>query len=213
MAQKDIVKALIDEQGQLYSEEIGADVSRDTPQEMFHWLLASIMLSTRISADLAVRGCAALREEGLHKVDAILDADRKRLVKVLNENGYARYDESTADYIRDTAAMVKEQYGGDIRKMRGEGADETLKSLQKAKGIGKTGAGIFAREAQLVWDELFPRADGPALDAAGDLGLPKDAGKLKDLAGSRERFVRLMAALTRVSLDGPAEAVKKAAGG
>ena len=98
-----------------------------------------------------------------------------------------------------------------MRDEHGE-ADAILKALQEVKGIGGTGAEIFAREAQLVWDAFYPRADGPALKAAGELGLPTDAGALKHLAGSRERFVRLMTALTRAVLDGPSDEVKEAAG-
>lgn len=213
MTQKDTVNALIDSQGTLYSEEMGAHVEHDTPQELFHWLIGAIMLSARISAGNAVEGCKALRKNDFHKIDVILDRDYWDLVKVLNENGYARYDESTAGYIRDTAEWVRDTYDGDLRKLRdsAEDAGAILEKLQGAKGMGETGANIFAREAQLVWDAFYPRADGPALDAADDLGLPRDAKRLADLAGSRERFVRLLAALTRAKLDGPSDAVKEAA--
>jgi len=108
----DLIDVLIDEQGQLYSEEMGAHPGRDTPQELFHWLVGAIMLSARISASNAVQAARALREAGLHRIDAIREADRAELVRVLNENGYARFDESTADYIRETAAWVNEEYGG-----------------------------------------------------------------------------------------------------
>ena len=213
MAQKDVVKALIDHQGTLYSEEMGAHVARDTPQELFHWLIGAIMLSARIDAGNAVRGCRALRDSNFHKIDVILERDYWDIVKILNENGYARYDESTARYLQDTAAWARDSWDGDLRKLSdsAENLDAILEKLQEAKGLGKTGAEIFAREAQLVWDALYPRADGPALDAADALGLPREACALVDLAGSRERFVRLMAALTRVRLDGAADEVKEAA--
>ena len=49
------------------------------------------------------------------------------------------------------------------------------------KGIGDMGLNIFCREAQLVWDELFPYVDKRTLDMAKQHGLPcKDA---KELAG------------------------------
>ena len=213
MTQKDTVNALIDRQGTLYAEEMGAHIEHDTPQELFHWLIGTIMLSARISAGNAIEGCKALRKNDLHKIDVILERDYWDLVKVLNENGYARYDESTARYLRDTAEWARDTWDGDLRKLRdaSDGPDDILEKLQEAKGLGKTGADIFAREAQLVWDAFYPRADGPALNAAADLGLPKEAKKLADLAGSRERFVRLMAALTRAKLEGPDDAVKEAA--
>ena len=213
MSRSDVVDALIEHQGTLYSEAMGANIARDTPQELFHWLIGAILMSARIDSGLAVASAAALREAGLHKIDAILEADEARMHDVLTEGGYARYREVTTGYLKETAAWAKERYGGDLRRLRDEAGDAqaTLKALQEAKGLGATGAGIFAREAQLVWDVFHPRADGPALDAAGDLGLPKEARALTDLAGSRERFVRLLAALTRAALDGPADAVRDAA--
>jgi len=213
MTQKATAKALIDHHGTLYSEEIDANISRDTPQELFDWLICALMLSARISAANAAEGARALREAGLHKIDAIREADRRELVRVLNENGYARYDESTADYLRAAADLVDEKYAGDLRALRDAGGDREaiLDLLQEMKGIGKVGAEIFAREAQLVWHALHPQVGGPAERAARDLGLPDDARGLAELVGSRERFVRLVAALTRAALDGPATEVREAA--
>lgn len=208
--QDDIIDALIEESGTLYSEEVGANIARDTPQELFHWLIASIMLSARISAGNAVQGAAALREAGLHRIDAIQEAAWEDIVRVLNENGYARYDESTARYLQDTAAWAEATCDGDLRRLR-DGAEDTdavLKALQGAKGLGPMGADIFAREVQLVWDVFYPRLDGPAEKQAKKMGLPDDAQKLAGAAGTRERFVRLVAALTRVALDGPGPRVK-----
>jgi hypothetical protein len=210
---KDLIDTLIDEQGELYSEEMGANIARDTPQELFHWLIGAIMLSARIAAGNAVRGAAALRDAGLHKIEAIDAADRRELVRVLNENGYARYDESTADYIRDTARWAQESCGGDLRRLRDAGGDgaAVMKRLKGAKGLGPLGSRIFAREAQLVWDVFYPVVDGPAIRQAEAYGLPTEAEPLAEAAGGRERFVRLCAALTRVALDGPTEAVADAA--
>lgn len=212
MASK-LIDTLIAEQGTLYSEEMGAHIARDTPQELFHWLIGAIMLSARISAGNAVQGAAALRKAGLHKIDAIRRADRTELVRVLNRNGYARYDESTADYLKDTADWLHEAHGGDLRRLRDAAGDAkaVLEALQGAKGLGPAGASIFAREAQLAWDVFYPALDGPAEKQARAYGLPDKALDLATAAGDRERYVRLLAALTRVALDGPTEAVERAA--
>jgi hypothetical protein len=50
--------------------------------------------------------------------------------------------------------------------------------LKEFKGLGDVGVDIFFREVQVAWQELRPFADRRTLDAAGRLGLPKDAGKL-----------------------------------
>lgn len=213
MSRSDVVRALIETQGELYAEAMGADPAADTPQELFHWLLGSILLSARISSAQAVESARLLRSEGLHKIDALLEADYWDMVEVLNRGGYAQYQEQATDRIRAAATLVRDRYHHDLRRMRDEAgdADGILAAIREVKGIGETGASIFAREAQLVWDPLFPRADGPALDAARDLGLPTETDALRDLARDRERFVRLVAALTRAALDGPSDAVRDAA--
>lgn len=211
MSQDDVVAALIDTQGTLFSEEMGAHVARNTPQELFHWMEGAILLSARIDAALAVQAARALRSGRLHKIDVILATDYWDMVAVLRDNGYRRYDEKTAEYLRETAQWMRDRYQDDLRNMLDDDPDVVLKRLAGAKGLGKVGASIFAREAQLVWDVFYPRADGPALKAAERLDLPAETEPLVALAGSRERFVRLMAALTRAALDGPAPAVSDAA--
>lgn len=210
----DLVDALIEESGALYSEKMGAHIAKDTPQELFHWLVGSIMLSARIDARHAVEAAAALREAGLHRIASLREAKWEDVVRVLNENGYARYDESTAGYLQETAEWAERHWHGDLRRLRdaAEDADGVLQALQGAKGLGPLGASIFAREVQLVWDVLHPRFDGPGRKTAADLDLPDDAAELAELAGSRERFVRLVSALTRVALDGPGERVAAVSG-
>jgi hypothetical protein len=209
---KVVIEALIEEQGTLYSEAMGADLAKGTPQPLFHWLLGSILLSARISAKNAVEAGLGLKKEGLATIKALLASDKRARIRALNVHGYARYDTMTADYIREAAALVDERYGGDLRRLRDAGGDAAgiEAALREVKGIGTTGASIFCREAQLVWDPLYPRLDGPAADEAKALGLPTDAAELARIAGSRARFVRLTAALTRAALEGPAEAVNEA---
>lgn len=204
---------LIEDHGRLFSEEIGARIAKDTPQEWFHWLLGALLMSARIGAGQATQAVAALKKEGLHGIDAILSSERARRSDVLNRNGYARYDNRGADYIHSAARLVKDSYRGDLRNLRKQAGDRDaiLGALTEVQGIGPVGAGIFAREAQLVWDELYPTIDDVAARAARDLGLPDDADKLSRLAGSRERYVRLATALTRVALDGASTKVKEAA--
>ncbi|MWD27897.1 hypothetical protein E0K89_010465 [Aquicoccus sp. SCR17] len=212
MAQKDVANALIDSQGRLFSEQVGANIARDVPQQWFHWLLTAQLCSARIAANNALQAAAALRETGLHKIEALLESRRADRIRVLNKHGYARFDNIGADQVRDAAELVQEKYHGDLRELREAGGDAKGISarLQEVKGIGETGAGIFCREAQLAWDELYPQADKLCLKAAEEFGLPADAKKLADLAGSRERFVRLLAALARAHLDGPSDEVESA---
>ena len=213
MAREDVVKALIEDQGRLWSEEIGAPIDADTPDAWFHWLLGAVLMSARIGARQAAQAAGALEREELNTVQGVLDADREQRIRVLNENGYARFDNRGADQIMAAAERVRDAYGGDLRRLRAEGGDAAgiRARLQDFDGIGEVGAEIFAREAQLLWDELFPTADEHALDQARALGLPDRPEALAQIAGGRARYVRLIAALTRAWLDGPTDRVKEAA--
>ncbi|MSU90390.1 hypothetical protein GE300_12310 [Rhodobacteraceae bacterium 2CG4] len=214
MGKQDVVEALIDSQGVLYSEQAGIELGRDEPAQWFLWLSAALLMSARIDAAQAVRAAAALRADGLATAGAVLASDRAARVRVLNANGYARYDNQGADYLHDAARLVADRYGGDLRRLVADACDraDVLQRLRQVRGIGATGAQIFCREAQLVWDVLFPFAEGPCLDAARALGLPADAEALVRLAPSRRGFTRLVAALTRAALEGPSDAVRRAAG-
>ncbi|MFP4328113.1 MAG: hypothetical protein ACLFQL_08895 [Paracoccaceae bacterium] len=214
MDRKELVRALVEDHGRLWSEEIGAKIEADTPEDWFHWLLAALLMSARIDVTKAAQASAALRLEDLRTVPAVLDCDRAHLVRVLNENGYARFDNKAADQIREAAELVEREYGGDLRRLREAGGDaEGIRArLKQVKGIGDVGADIFAREAQLAWDELFPMADPHAVRQAQALGLPERPEELAQIAGGRLRFVRLVTGLARSWLAGASDRVKEAAG-
>ncbi|RVV98194.1 hypothetical protein EKE94_12180 [Mesobaculum littorinae] len=214
MGQGELADILISSQGRLYSEDMGANIARDVPQQWFHWLVGALLMSARISAAQAVKAAAALKRHDLHKIDGILASTRASRIRVLNRNGYARFDNQGADYLHDAARLVRDRWSGDLRHLRDEAEtpQDLLQGVQAVKGIGATGAGIFAREAQMVWPDLHPFATGPALTAARDLGLPDDAKGLARLAGGPERMARLVAGLTRAALDGPSDAVAQARG-
>ncbi|MEE4206319.1 MAG: hypothetical protein V2I39_08500 [Erythrobacter sp.] len=211
MSQQDIVDTLIEKQGTLFSESMGIDLSADSAEADFAWLVGSILLAKRISHSLAERAGKALNEAGLMSVEGICEADEKTLIHTLGENGYKRYRELATDYLKATARWVRDELGGDLRSLRSGDADAVLERLHGAKGIGDVGAEIFAREAQWNWDEFYPRLEGPAADKARELGLASEHGPLVSMAGSRERFIRLAAALSRAAVDETDEEVEDAA--
>ncbi len=198
-----LVAALLDSYGRTYSSELRIDIARGTPSPLFRWLVASLLFSARIRADAALSAARALSEAGWRTPGKMAAAGWEARVKVLNRSGYARYDESTSRMIGDTCELLLDRYGGDLRKLRaaaGEKPDAERRLLRQFKGIGEVGAGIFCREAQAAWPELYPFADGRALTAAGKLGLPGDAKPLASLV-DRADFPRLVTALVRVDLE------------
>jgi hypothetical protein len=197
-----VVDQLLDQFGTPYAAEAGFKV-RDTPASLFRLLCLSTLLSARIRADTAVAAARALADAGWTTVDKLRATTWDQRVRVINRSGYARYDERTARMLGESADLLHERYGGDLRRLRKEAERdpaEERRLLREFKGMGDVGVDIFFREVQGVWDELRPFVDGRAADSAARLGLPRDAGELARLVPQRD-FVRLVAALVRVGLE------------
>lgn len=202
--QTDIRDALLQRHGTTFAEELGIHPEHDTPAPLFRWLCAALLMSARISTDIALNAARALADAGWTTADKMADSRWEDRVKVLNGAGYARYDESTARMLGESSEMLRDRYDGDLRQLREE-ADRDPQAerrlLKEFKGIGDVGADIFFREVQTAWDELYPFADARALKIADEMGLPDTAEGLARLAG-RDRLPALLAALIRADLAG-----------
>jgi hypothetical protein len=189
----DTVRALLARAGRTYAEDAGITLA-DKPAPLYRLLVLSTLLSTRIKADIAVAAARELERYGTPR--AMLDASWRDRVRALGRAHYVRYDESTATALGDGARLLLDEYGGDLRKARG---DDLAKHLRRFPRIGPVGVDIFCREAQAVWPELRPYLDKKALDGARKVGLTTEPAGLAELAG--DDVHRLGAALVRVSLD------------
>jgi hypothetical protein len=187
------VRALLDQAGRTYAEDAGIKLA-DKPAPLYQLFVLSTLLSTRIKADIAVAAARELKRFGTPR--KMLDASWQDRVDALGRAHYVRYDESTATALGDGARLLLDEYGGDLRRLRG---DDLAKQLRRFPKMGPVGVDIFCREAQAVWPELRPYLDKKTLDGAKKVGLPTDEGRLAKLAGGDVH--RLAAALVRVSLD------------
>jgi len=197
-----IVQALLDHYGRTFCAELGIAIRRNTPSPLFMLLCASLLYSARIRADAATQALKALFAEGWTTPRKMAQTRWEERVTVLNANGYARYDESTAGMLGETAEMLLSEYDGDLRKLRAAANSKPAKErrlLKDFKGVGDVGVNIFFREAQLAWPELYPFADKVALNAAKRLGMADTTDALAALV-DRDDFPRLVAALARVHL-------------
>jgi endonuclease III len=198
-SKKAIVTALLDAHGRTYAAEIGIDPAKNTPSPLFRLLCASLLFSARISADIAVRASKALADQGWTTAQKLAESTWDERARTLNEAGYARYDERTATMLGETADLIVERYGGDLRKLRkeaGRDPDEERHLLKCCKGIGDVGVDIFFREVQGAWGELHPFLDKRARDSAQALGLGDDPRALARLVDKSD-FPRLASALVR----------------
>lgn len=200
---QEIVSRLLELCGRTYPDELKIHVERNTPSEWFKLLVFALLASTRISKDLSVRTAREIFKEGWTTPQKMAQTTWQQRVDVLDRGGYARYDESTSRYLGDTANLLVERYGGDLRRLR-EAAerqpDRERALLKEFKGIGDVGCDIFFRDAQAVWEELYPFCDRRALRAAEQLGLGSTPAELAKLASGKD-FVRLVGALARCDLE------------
>lgn len=197
-----MVKALLSEAGRPYAEEAGIPL-KDQPAALFKLLVLANLLSTRISADIAVAAARELFEAGGGTARGLARLTWQQRVDALGRAHYVRYDESTSSRLGDMAEMVMDKYGGDLRRLppaaeRDVGRAREL--LQEFPGIGPVGADIFCREAQAMWPWLRPYLDDLALRGAERLGLPTDPKRLADMVPERE-LAAFAAALVRVARD------------
>jgi endonuclease III len=196
------VKALFSEAGRTYAEDAGIDL-KDQPAPLFKLLVLTNLLSTRISAGIAVAAARELIEAGGGTARGMARLTWQQRVDALGRAHYVRYDESTSTRLGDMAERVMDEYEGDLRKLPpkvGRDARTAREMLQEFPGIGPVGADIFCREVQAVWLWLRPTFDALALKGAERLGLPADPQRLAELVGERE-LARLAAALVRVARD------------
>lgn len=207
---REVLDRLLERHGRTFAGQLGIDLDRDGQDGLFQLLVASLLMSARISTGIALASAGALFERGYTTAARMAGADWQGRVDALGEGGYVRYDESTATYLGETAQLLLDRYDGDLHGLRAAADGDPARIQQlltECKGIGPVGAAIFCREAQMVWPELQPFADSAALAVAEELGLGSSTRELVGLYGDDDLSL-LTAALVRVRLDDDVEAVR-----
>ncbi|MDQ3628396.1 MAG: endonuclease [Actinomycetota bacterium] len=199
MNRSDTAARLVSRHGTTWCEEAGIRLA-DKPSPLWRLLVLSLLLSTRISSEIAVAAARELSRAGMRTPRATARATWQQRVDALSRGGYRRYDERTSTQLGDAAQLLDEDRG-DLRRLRvrADGDAAALeRELQRFKGVGPTGAAIFCREVQAVWTELSPYVDDLAADGAQRLGLPRGADALARLVPA-EDVVRLVAGCVRAT--------------
>ncbi|GAA1926809.1 hypothetical protein GCM10009689_01920 [Brevibacterium antiquum] len=197
---RDLARRLVDEHGRTFAAE-AAITLRDKPAPLWQLLVLSLLLSTRISSDIAIGTARELFSTGWRTPQRLRESTWQQRVDALGRGGYRRYDESTATRLDEAAALLIDRWNGDLRRLRDEADNDAARVstlLQEFTGIGPTGASIFLREAQQVWPEVGPFTDKLVHKGAKNAGLPEDTDELAELVAGNE-FANLAAALVRVA--------------
>lgn len=196
------VRELLRSYGRTYAQEAGIRLA-DQPRPLYQLLVLATLLSTRISAGVAVAAARELFAAGYRTPAAMAEASWQDRVDALGRGHYRRYDESTASTLGDSAGQVIRQYRGDLRRLRDKanGNPKAIAELlREFRGIGPTGASIFLREVQEAWPSVAPYVDDRIAEGARRAGLPAGRADLATLMEQSGQPARLGAALVRVSL-------------
>jgi endonuclease III len=198
-----LVWTLLDQHGQTYAEQAGIKLA-DKPGPLYQLLVLATLLSAQISADVAVAAAHELFTAGYRTPNAMLAASWQDRVDALGRGHYRRYDERTATALGDGAALLRDRWHGDLRKLRDQAETELdgdiAELLTKFPGIGPAGASIFLREVQEAWPGVSPYVDAVMRRGARRIGLPDSTAAVGSLLAGSGHPARLAAALVRIAL-------------
>ncbi len=186
-----ILKELLDWQGQTYAAELGIDLSGGKEPEVFKWFLAAILFGARISETIVKNTYREFKQSGLITPQKILKAGWDRLVEVLDAGGYVRYDFKTADKLLEVMGNLLQVYSGSLNILHEEARDtaDLIVRLQAlGRGIGPTTCQIFLRELRGTWEKANPPLSDFAIQCARHLHL---------LNGEKEPLLRLQTVWSR----------------
>ncbi|TIO84048.1 MAG: hypothetical protein E5X74_17380 [Mesorhizobium sp.] len=184
------------EKSQLYSEELGIDLSLRRDREYFRWFLASILFGGRISEAIARNTYRAFVRHGLTTPRKIFNAGWDFLVfPVLREGGYVRYDGKKSDQVLRDCGMLLDEYGGKLSRLEASARTngEVEQRLLAFFGVGPVTANIFLRELRPHWPLADPEPLPVVAKMAHQLGIDLGRYDRKSLT-----FARLEAGLIRL---------------
>lgn len=202
MTDDDVARKLLDRHGRTFAEDAGIRIA-DKPAPLWQLLVLSLLLSARISSDIAVQASRELFAAGYRTPRKMAAATWQDRVDALGRGHYRRYDERTASQLGELAYKVINDYAGDLRRLHESTRDVTgvERALQGFTGIGPAGAAIFCREVQGIWRDLAPYFDPLVAQGAARLGLPRVPGELASSVPDVD-LPRLAAACVRAARDG-----------
>jgi endonuclease III len=134
-------------QKHISAQDLGIDLASKKESAYFHWFLACLLFGKPIQQEVAKRTYEEFVKEKLTTPDAILQAGWDRLVEVLDQGHYVRFDFSTATKLLDISRTLKENYGTLTNLIQQSSSAKDLSAhLQQFKGVGPKTAEIFLRD-------------------------------------------------------------------
>ena len=186
------IDKLIKKYGEPYSKTLGINLDSKKESEIFKWFLASMLFGKRIGEGIAINTYKTFVKYKVLTPRKILDSGWDKLVKILDEGGYVRYDFSTADKLLDVCKDLLGRYGSLINLYKkAKDAKDLEKKLLEFKGIGPVTVNIFLRELRVVWPKSDTAVSPLSLKAAKKL-------KIKLKKERTKKFIRTEVALLKL---------------
>lgn len=134
----------------IYSVDLGIDLKSKKESEYFKWFLACLLFGKPIQQEVAKRTYYEFIREGLDNQEAIIDAGWDKIVEVLDNGHYVRYDFSTATKLLNICQELKNRYRTVTNLVnQSKNKKDLSKHLQELKGIGPVTAEIFVRDIEI----------------------------------------------------------------
>jgi len=195
------LKEFVKKYGEPYSKQLGIKLEYGNDEEITKWFLAAMLYSKPIRESSATDTYKCFEKYNVLTADQVLRKGWERIVSILDEGGYTRYDFSTADKLLEVFRSLKRDYGGKLSDLYekakdGKDLEERLKAL--GKGIGETTISIFLRDMREVWSKANPTPSSLVRMAMQRLGI-KDLQKIAKL--ECVSVVNLETALLRLAKD------------
>lgn len=140
------------ERGRVYAQELGIDLGSSDETEYFKWFLACLLFGKPVQQSVASRTYSELINKGITSPEDIQQAGWDRLVEILDEGHYVRYDYSTADKLLDVSAAIKEHGSFSDFLNECKDAEDVSSRLQEIKGVGPKTVEIFMRDMAPILD-------------------------------------------------------------
>jgi hypothetical protein len=206
-----LARRLLARVGRGYAEACGFSVTSN-PSSLFRLLLLCVLTSGQRDYRRAVTIAEALVRQGWDSPARLAGTGYDERVTVIRSAGAGRGAERWSTTLGDLATAVAGQYGGDLRRLRGEARRDPAtqrRLLCRLPGVTGAAVDLFFRDVQVIWPETGPFADRRSLRAAARLGLGGSVADLQALAGGgSEKLAWLAGALARVDLDGRYDEVR-----
>jgi len=131
------------------ARHLGIELNTQREEELFKWFLACLLFGKPIQTEIAEQAWRTLVAARLTNPEAVRRAGWDKLVRLLDEAHYVRYDFSTATKLLEVCKELNERYGT-VTNLLAEArtASELSSKLQEMKHIGPVTARIFLREVR-----------------------------------------------------------------